>query len=82
MSAIKPTNPNILTTQQAFHAMLARHALESEPRQAFDLAGTNIICTNNDAMPGQRNYSVIFTPKDSSLPYQIFDGRNWDNFPA
>ncbi len=80
---MNPKNqPASQTTQQAFHAMLARHALESEPRPIFDLAMHSINCLNPDAMPGQRNYEVIFFLKYGLDPIQAFDGKHWDNFPA
>lgn len=76
---IHPSRNQFPTTAQQIAAANARMLLESEPRPAFDLIGSNIVCTNNDAPTGQRNYSVIFTPKSGE--YQIFDGRHWDNFP-
>lgn len=77
---IEPSRNQFPTTAQAIAAANSRHLLEQEPRPAFDLVGTNVICTNPDAMDGQKNYSVIFTPKEGN--YQIFDGRHWENFPA
>lgn len=77
---IHPSRNQFPTTAQQLAAANARLLLESEPRPAFDLAGTNVICANPEAMDGQKNYTVVFTPKEGN--YQSFDGRHWDNFPA
>lgn len=74
--------PASQTTQQAFHAMLARHALESEPRPAFDLCNHSVYCTNPEASDGQKSWSVIFQPTDLMQSWQEFDGKHWNNFPA
>ena len=78
---IAPSRNQIQTTAQEIAAKESRRLLESEPRPAFDLCGHNIYCTNEDAAPGTKNYSVVFVPTADSRD-QIFDGRNWDNFPA
>ena len=77
---IAPSRNQIQTTAQEIATKESRRLLESEPRPAFDLIGSNIVCTNEDAPAGQRNYEVIFTPKEGN--YQSFDGRHWDNFPT
>lgn len=76
---IAPSRNQLPTTAMEIAEKTARQLLESEPRPAFDLIGSNVQCTNPDAPTGQKNYSVIFTPKSGE--YQIFDGRHWDNFP-
>ena len=78
---IQPSRNQIQTTAMEIAERESRRLLESEPRPAFDLIGSNVQCTNPDAMSGQKNYAVIFIP-NGSAPIQIFDGRNWDNFPA
>jgi len=77
---IEPSRSQFPTTAMEIAAANARLLLESEPRPAFALEGAIVICTNHDAIEGQRNYSVVFTPKEGN--YQSFDGRNWINFPS
>ena len=77
---IAPSRNQFPTTAMEIAEKTARQLLESEPRPAFDLIGSNIVCMNEDAPTGQRNYEVIFTPKEGN--YQTFDGRHWDNFPV
>lgn len=77
---IHPSRNQFQTTAQEIATRESRRLLESEPRSSFDLIGTNVVCTNEDAMAGQKNYEVIFTPRAGN--YQIFDGRHWDNFPV
>ena len=77
---ITPSRNQIQTTAMEIATKESRRLLESEPRSSFDLIGSNIVCINENAPAGQKNYEVIFTPREGN--YQIFDGRNWDNFPA
>ncbi len=79
---MNPNNQPIrLTTLQEYHAKLARHALESEPLPAFSIILPAALQIENlDSPIGQRNWSVLFMP-DNSSPVQIFNGRNWENFP-
>lgn len=78
---IAPSRNQIQTTAMEIATKESRRLLESEPRPAFDLIGSNTQCINPDALAGQKNYSVIFIP-NGSAPIQIFDGRHWDNFPT
>ena len=78
---IHPPRNQFPTTTQEIAARESRRLLESEPRPAFDLIGSNVQCINPDAPAGQKNYTAIFIP-NGSAPIQIFDGRHWENFPS
>lgn len=76
----QPTRAQIQTTAMEIAARESRRLLESEQRPAYDLLGHEIVCTNPDAMPGQRNYIVVFMT-DHNHPNQSFDGHSWINRP-
>lgn len=76
----QPTRAQIQTTAMEIATRESRRLLESEQRPAYDLVGYNIHCDNPDAMPGQRNYTVVFVT-DNNSPDQSFDGHSWVNRP-
>lgn len=76
---IEPTRAQFQTTAMEIATRESRRLLESEQRAPYDLLGYNIHCDNPDAMPGQRNYTVVFVTKQTDP--QSFNGHHWTNRP-